>query len=406
MDFLTAGVAIIAVQLCMSLAMGGIFAADRSRASGAQYWAVAEFLSAAGILGIVIDAGKSSPWILVLSNNAIVWAGILQWWGLRAFHRHTDIRVWHGWAIGGAFFVGHSLMMLEQIGIASRVLLYSFTMMSLFSLSAHTAWQGSRSRRSLGDWLVLGSLSVLITNNLVRIGVILAGASQLHPVTQSRGSVIVLYLVPLVCVVLYSVGLLLLYFERAIHEQRHLANHDSLTGLMNRRSLVAEGELQIAHARRTGIPLSVALIDIDHFKQVNDALGHQAGDSVLTDVARLLGMLCRKDDLLGRYGGEEFVIVLPGVDAEGCESMGMRLLDSIHGYRYRGSVPITVSVGFATLRTNDPRDDWNSLLMRADVQLYDCKAAGRDRFSIARDLLRPAPDRRMEPVPARPVPRS
>jgi diguanylate cyclase (GGDEF)-like protein len=389
MDFLTAGIAVIAVQLCMALATGGIYLVDPNRASGAQYWAGAQIMIAAGIAGILLDAGVGRPWALIMANNAIVWGAIFQYWGLRAFNDRPLGKL--AVLIGGLFFVVHATLLLTGTPLLPRLLLFSGTMLTVLSLSFCTAWRATTRLRTLGAWLVLSSLAMLILNNLLRIIAGLLHAIEMQPISQSISAIFVLYLIPLAGVVLYSVGLLLLYFERSIREQQYLATHDGLTGLLNRRALVQAGEREIHLARRYGNPMSVAVVDIDFFKRINDRLGHQAGDAVLVDISGMLSSICRRGDLLGRYGGEEFCIIFPSVDAAECKVLGERLMDAVRQYSYLGQYPVTVSAGFATLEADDLPDTWEQLIRRADIELYKAKGNGRDAYFIASDRNETAP---------------
>jgi diguanylate cyclase (GGDEF)-like protein len=136
------------------------------------------------------------------------------------------------------------------------------------------------------------------------------------------------------------------------------AGTDPLTGLANRRAWQAEASRSLAHARRTGEPLTVALIDLDGFKIVNDEDGHGAGDALLQALARSWSAELRMADHLGRYGGDEFVLCLPGTDTARVEDLLTRL---------RGSHPASWSAGTATARPGDTLED---LLLRADTDLY------------------------------------
>ncbi|MGZ3252826.1 MAG: GGDEF domain-containing protein, partial [Burkholderiaceae bacterium] len=194
-----------------------------------------------------------------------------------------------------------------------------------------------------------------------------------------------LYLVPLGGSLLYGTGLLLLYFERIVEEKHHLATHDELTGMLNRRAIVSGGEREVAMALRNHQPLTIAFVDVDFFKRINDNLGHEAGDIFLVEIAQLLKKTCRNIDLVGRYGGEEFCIIFPGVGHENATIVGERLLNAVRQYRFQNQYQMTVSVGLASLPENPKDRSWANLINRADAALYKAKDFGRDQFCIAEE---------------------
>ena len=152
-----------------------------------------------------------------------------------------------------------------------------------------------------------------------------------------------------------------------------LARTDSLTGLPNRRAWDEEVQREIARARRSGQPLTLAMVDLDHFKRFNDAHGHAAGDDMLAEVAASWRRALRTNDVLARYGGEEFAVLLPACEAD----EAVRLLDRLRDATPRGE---TCSVGVATFRLDDTAA---SLGGRADAALYEAKRSGRDRLAVA-----------------------
>lgn len=169
---------------------------------------------------------------------------------------------------------------------------------------------------------------------------------------------------------------------------RFAATHDFLTRLLNRAEIMAALRRELSRAERENKPASIALADIDHFKQVNDSLGHAAGDVVLKEVASRLQSDLRSYDLIGRYGGEEFLLVLPGCSSE----VARRRADEIRGLVAKdpvtttfAQVPITVSMGVTgtdVLRSGTLED----LLQQADEALYRAKLAGRNRVEVALEV--------------------
>lgn len=170
---------------------------------------------------------------------------------------------------------------------------------------------------------------------------------------------------------------------------RRAALVDGLTGVANRRRFDEQLQIECDRALRTGEPLSLLMIDVDHFKRYNDRYGHPAGDACLRDVAQAIqGMVRRPADQVARYGGEEFVMLLPHTDLAGAAHLGERVVEAVAALRipHEGSLPdrvVTVSVGVATARCNadgtcTPASP-AALVRAADQALYAAKAAGRGR---------------------------
>ncbi|WP_031553384.1 PleD family two-component system response regulator [Parvularcula oceani] len=169
----------------------------------------------------------------------------------------------------------------------------------------------------------------------------------------------------------------------SFHETLELAVTDQLTGLYNRRYLATQLPRMMKDARRNHRPLSLMILDIDHFKQVNDTYGHEVGDAVLKETARRLHLSVRGVDLACRYGGEEFVIVMPETDDNFAQIVAERVRESVA----RDSVllddgrevPVTTSIGVSSLAVDDFEETPQSLLKAADDALYRAKEEGRNR---------------------------
>ena len=179
---------------------------------------------------------------------------------------------------------------------------------------------------------------------------------------------------------LYQRGLKLKEAYKRIEE---LAELDELTGSSNRRCIMRMLDEEIGRAQRTGAPCSIALIDLDWFKRINDAYGHPTGDEVLRTFAITMFANVRPIDRFGRYGGEEFLLVLPDASQDGACRMLNRLRAIVADLDWSAFSPgmrVTISAGVATLRAGESPD---TLLARADSALYSAKAQGRNRISSA-----------------------
>lgn len=163
------------------------------------------------------------------------------------------------------------------------------------------------------------------------------------------------------------------------------ATTDALTGLCNHRAIVARADQELARARRQGAPLAILFFDLDGFKGINDTHGHQAGDLVLAGLGGLAGTALREGDTIGRYGGEEFLVLLPGAGREEAARIAARLHTVVRAHPFTtpdgGTITVTISVGVATCRAGDC--DRQALLHAADTALYEAKHAGRDRVRVA-----------------------
>ena len=158
-----------------------------------------------------------------------------------------------------------------------------------------------------------------------------------------------------------------------------LVTVDPLTGLENRRSLVEFGEVQLRLAQRYHSFFSIMLLDLDHFKKINDTYGHLIGDEILKNIAKILKESIRNVDHLGRFGGEEFVIILPNTSLENAVIVAERIRGVIANFKHNIEdhiIQITVSIGIASYSRQD--NDINQIIERADQALYKAKSSGRN----------------------------
>lgn len=208
-----------------------------------------------------------------------------------------------------------------------------------------------------------------------------AGLVGVGPEPAVLASLLVFHLVSVTLVaLLYVLGKVksdYLNLERFAEEWRHKAYTDMLTGIPNRRFLDRLLELEIMTSSATARPLALIMLDIDHFKQVNDRYGHLVGDVLLRSLVGVVRANLRTADHLGRWGGEEFMVVAPGTDLLAAGELAERLRSAVESYRFphlEGAV--TVSFGVTTLLVSDSKE---ALIRRADQALYKAKRLGRNR---------------------------
>ena len=186
-----------------------------------------------------------------------------------------------------------------------------------------------------------------------------------------------------------AVGMMAYSFATRLHEQKNslklLSRTDGLTGLYNRRYWQLRAAEEFERSRRQGNPASLIMLDIDHFKKINDQYGHSIGDEVLEALSYLLQINLRSIDILGRYGGEEFAVVLPETDAQCAQEIAerVRLAVAKEPLGEKQSLKCTISLGIAEIsRSTKDFDEW---LNAADKALYDAKATGRNRTCVYRE---------------------
>jgi diguanylate cyclase (GGDEF)-like protein len=169
--------------------------------------------------------------------------------------------------------------------------------------------------------------------------------------------------------------------DAIVMQANELSNVDALTFLPNRRMIIRELQNETLRAQRYPSPLSISVVDVDFFKKVNDTYGHLVGDEVLRHVAYQLRDNVRHPDMVGRYGGEEFLILLPNTDAKEAAEQAARLCKCVREAQFPiggQDSKVTVSIGVAQFQPG--MDTWDSLLNRADTAMYEAKKKGRDRW--------------------------
>ncbi|PVY91046.1 diguanylate cyclase (GGDEF)-like protein [Acidovorax sp. 99] len=246
-----------------------------------------------------------------------------------------------------------------------------------------------------GQWLLVAGLALEALVLGGRAVVALSTHSDATNILQSSALQTLTFLATFSVVLVSSVGFVFMSRDRADENNRVLAALDPLTGVANRRSLIAALDRDVARAQRMREPMALMMVDIDHFKDVNDQYGHPAGDRVLCSVVNVLRQRVRAQDLVGRYGGEEFMVLLPDTGLTGAEQLARELCKAVEESRCPADgvpgpgIAVTVSIGVFGGRL-ESGDSWDMLIAAADRALYQAKNNGRNRVEVATGLRRPS----------------
>ena len=342
-----------------------------------RLWAASLWAGALGttLLGL---QGQMPELLSIIGRNAFAVLGsVLLLCGV-ALHVGRRAPLRPALVLAGAYMLGIAWFSVVTPNLGIRLALYSLLVL---------VWKGWE------IWLLLRHAPATIRRSCRIAAAVFAFDALLYlvrallPVAPGAGGDILraglpinaTYVGSLIVMMGHTFALVLLIVERQMVDLRRQARRDGLTGLLNRTALMDDGGQQLAQCQLRRQPLAVLLLDVDHFKRINDTHGHQAGDAVLHHMARTLQRNLRgRDSLLGRYGGEEFVLLLPATSLEQAQALAERLRVALEASPLDGdigSIAVTTSIGVAA----DVNASLERLLARADMALYRAKAAGRNR---------------------------
>jgi len=174
--------------------------------------------------------------------------------------------------------------------------------------------------------------------------------------------------------------------KAVIAQADEVANTDALTFLPNRRQMIGDLQREVILSDRYDTPLAISMLDIDHFKNINDTYGHPVGDEVLQRLAGELRQRIRQPDTIGRYGGEEFLVILPHSTLQAAIEQAERLCRHVRSLLIKSNeagISLTISIGIAQYKIH--KEDWQTFLSRADAALYRAKNAGRDQWAVSEE---------------------
>lgn len=351
---------------------------------GTRHWAVGAWLVFLGF-GLVFLQGRIPALLSIpIATATLQGACVAFYWAILLF-RGRRLRVAFGVSSVLAAFALSAYFWAVVDRPASRIVAASMTAIPFCAAAAYEVLRRDPSgRRPPRIYTVTSGGLIFVGLALAaRVGHSLFSAS---PTATSFSGNWVQYLVftSYIVLVLLSFGFLLMCNDRLNEELVRLATLDPLTEAFNRRTIEDLLRKEDSRSRRSGTPLSVVMVDVDHFKRVNDEHGHAAGDAALVHVVGVMERELRTEDLVGRFGGEEFLVVLPSATEEEAAAAAERLRDRIAREPLRTDeavLALTVSAGVATLEP--AKETCERLLRRADAALYEAKRGGRNRVGSA-----------------------
>lgn len=365
--------AIAALELFCGLLM---LTALGQRHGDRQRWIwVGSFLVQGVGVGLFVLRDQAPDWLTIPVANVLFLIGSCL--TIQAFARLLDRRLPPLLSLPATGF--HSLLFC--LAYVAGADLYQRTLLAVVwmaVLQSGTAWlmlkdsKRHPAQRVIGGWYVL--MSAMLWALLVGL---ISNATPVDSPVANSSARIFYNLCALGTILASALGYLMIENELNREELVQLAQRDSLTGALNRRALEMIAAAEWNRHVRYRLPLAVLMVDIDHFKTINDHYGHAVGDQVLRHFSAVVRGEIRRHEVVVRYGGEEFLILAPNTDLDGAIQLSERIQRVIRATPFDQNIALTASFGVAA-RVPPPDSDWTSLVRTADQRLYLAKAAGRD----------------------------
>lgn len=366
----------------LSLLVAALGGSSGRKRDGMRKWAAAMFLETLTWTLIAARGGIPDAFSIILANGLKATSHALILAAIYEFQQRRGPQ-WPYYLAPIALSLVMAAILVDDIGgrFIWGGLIFGFQMV----LIGHALLSDQETRAGRAWRLLFGGVAMIMLVLGLRAVAALSGhgefaqpqnSTTLHPVQ------LISFIAIMATALLGSIGFVLMIKERTDREIMHLAMTDILTQVPNRRALMAYAEH--AMARRSGSPLALLMIDVDHFKRINDTHGHLVGDEVLRKIATRLARRLRGHDLLGRYGGEEFCVIAPDTDTEGALALAESLRESIASLPFateKGGLSITISIGVSHCPPSVIRD-LMEVLAEADSALYTAKRSGRNKVVL------------------------
>ena len=373
---ITFGAMLIALVSCVLFAVWRF----NKHIPGLQMWALSYGVGLVPILGLLWREHLPEVLGVLMVQAGMSLGAFLYFWGCSVYTGRRLLSIPRAIIFMGALLLLNLYFTVVQPHLQMRFALGGVGNGIFFLLTARTLAQGGYQRVPM-RYLVAAvacahGVFLLLRPLLFGIGAVQANASLAAQIPH------LIMLEFLIALLFMAFGTLMLANEFTTNELRQLAEIDSLTSIFNRRAFFTLLNKALHQSQRTGMGLAVLVVDLDHFKSINDTYGHQGGDEVLRHFVQTATQCLRQQDVMGRLGGEEFAIFLPGVDAKGAQVVAERLRAAVASRPaalQQGSHALTISLGLTLCVPGDTPD---TALHRADQAMYQAKERGRNRVEL------------------------
>lgn len=337
-------------------------------------WATGTYLLFFGGLAAA-SRGKSPELLSITLANFLIFSGLFfQYVGSQRFFERTP-RVLLGMLIITGLTLVSGYFTVVEPSYRPRLMIYVLVVTSLSTMHAFLVFR--HGARTFAHWFAFVVLLMAIGGQVLRFTTAWLFPLGTGILDNTPQNLIYVIAHPFV-MLLFAISLILMATDRVRAEFEHMATHDSLTNALTRRHLSEICQQELQRCQRHGRVMSLLLIDIDHFKRINDTRGHQTGDMVLVQFVTTVQTLLRSADVIGRLGGEEFVVLLPETSMDVAQVVAERIRTRVAVMA--DPAAFTVSIG---LTTNLPIGDTvEAMLARADAAMYQAKERGRDRVMV------------------------
>lgn len=378
---------LITAVLCivMLLVLGSLV---RSGTPGIKEWTIANAIAFVSLVLFALRGVAPDFLSIEVANGLLAGAISMVYVGFRRFFS-LDVparRLVAGLALTMAGVAGFHYIVDS---ISARIIVVSIFHGVISFCIGLTVFGADASQRKRYPFLFAAGLAFLFSlGHFIRGAVYATGSDVLTSALHASSWNLLFLSIGALVLPIYSMGAVMLVHDRMMSKALDDANRDFLTGVWSRRAFFDIAERELSRMHRTKRPLSLLVFDVDHFKNLNDTLGHAAGDQALISIARSACREIRAMDYIARIGGEEFAILLPEVDEAAAVMVAERVRQVLNEQAYpeltqlgaTAPVSVSVSIGVATARH---QESMSELLNRADKALYQAKASGRNAVSLA-----------------------